>query len=158
MKTYLRRREILAGACALATTQLLGAEAEPAKTYRIGVISANIRGKSQPRNGHTWHFAQYLHPTIDLETYCKLVDPGSAEFERKYVRNPKYTFDELPFADTKITHYYDSDADAAAKFCEAFPGVQAAKSVDELVGQVDAIWLGDASGYGEDHFDLVAPG
>src|SRR3954467_8610645 len=50
------------------------------RVLRIGVISANIRGKSQPRNGHTWHFTQYLHPTIDLDVYSKLVDPGSAEF------------------------------------------------------------------------------
>jgi predicted dehydrogenase len=27
-----------------------------------------------------------------------------------------------------------------------------------MVEQVDAVWLGDASGYGDDHFDLVAPG
>ena len=27
-----------------------------------------------------------------------------------------------------------------------------------MVEQVDAVWLGDASGFGEDHFDLVAPG
>ena len=29
--------------------------------------------------------------------------------------------------------------------------------VEELAEQVDAVWLGDASGYGEDHFDLIAP-
>src|SRR4051812_11910331 len=27
-----------------------------------------------------------------------------------------------------------------------------------MVDEVDAIWMGDASGQGEDHFDLVAPG
>ena len=27
-----------------------------------------------------------------------------------------------------------------------------------MVEQVDAVWLGDASGFGDDHFDLVAPG
>lgn len=163
MNSNLPRRQILAMAAAAITggavaANVASAAPEPNKTYRIGVISANIRGKSQPRNGHTWHFAQYLHPTLNLDVFCKLVDPGSAEFFRKYVRNPKFTFDQLPFPDTQITHYYDSDPDSAAKFCEAFPGVQAAKSLDELVGQVDAIWLGDASGYGEDHFDLVAPG
>ena len=42
-------------------------------------------------------------------------------------------------------------------FTEAFPGVKAAKSLDEMAEQVDAVWLGDASGFGEDHFDLLAP-
>ena len=31
-------------------------------------------------------------------------------------------------------------------------------SLDELVAESDAIWLGDASGFGDDHFDLIAPG
>jgi predicted dehydrogenase len=148
------------GAVAGQATQNAAADSAPAagKVYRIGVISASIRGKPQPRNGHTWHFAQYLHPTIDLDVYAKLVDPGSAAFIRKYARNPKCAFDQLPFPDTKITHYYDADPLVAAKFTEAFPGVLVAKSVDEMVGQVDAVWLGDASGFGDDHFDLVAPG
>jgi len=158
------RRQVLATAAGvLGTAAIVSAakgadEKPPNKIYRIGVISATIRGKPQPRNGHTWHFAQYLHPTVNIDTYCKLVDPGSAEFFRKYVRNPKYTFDQLPFPDTKITHYYDADPLIAAKFTEAFPGVQVAKSVEEMVDQVDAIWLGDASGFGDDHFALVEPG
>jgi predicted dehydrogenase len=138
--------------------QTAAGETPGEKVYRIGVISAAIRGKPQPRNGHTWHFAQYLHPAIDLDVFCQLVDPGSADFFRKYVRNPRFTFDQLPFSDTRITHYYDADADSAAAFCRAFPGVQAAASVEQMASEVDAIWLGDASGFGEDHFELVAPG
>lgn len=159
-----RRQLLLASAAALGGSALLAEsskadeEKNAGKLLRVGVISATIRGKPQPRNGHTWHFAQYLHPTVDIDTYCKLVDPGSAKFFREYVRNPKYTFDQLPFPDTKITHYYDADPAIAAKFTEAFPGVQVAKSVEEMVEQVDAVWLGDASGFGDDHFDLVAPG
>jgi hypothetical protein len=154
------RRDVLLAATAAAATGLSSAAAgEPAsKVHRIGVISASIRGKSQPRNGHTWHFAQYLHPTIDLDVFSKYVDPASAGVFRKYIRNPKYAFDQLPFADTKITHYFDADPKVAGPFTEAFPGVAVARSVEEMVDQVDAIWLGDASGYGEDHFDLVAPG
>ena len=53
--------------------------APPGKLFRIGVVSAAIRGKPQPRNGHTWHFAQYLHPTANLDVIQKMVDPGSAE-------------------------------------------------------------------------------
>ncbi|WP_084760524.1 Gfo/Idh/MocA family protein [Zavarzinella formosa] len=146
------------GGAAMATSPAKAEEPKEGKVFRIGVISANIRGKSQPRNGHTWHFAQYLHPTANIDTYCKLVDPGSAEFFRKVVRNPKFNFDQLPFPDTKITQYYDSDPLVAAKFTEAFPGVTVAKSVEEMVKDVDAVWLGDASGFGDDHFDLVAPG
>lgn len=160
-----RRQMLLASAAALGGTALMASNPAaaddakgPDKVLRIGVISATIRGKPQIRNGHTWHFAQYLHPTIDLEAYCKFVDPGSAKFFREYVRNPKFTFDQLPFPDTKITHYFDADQQAAIDFTKAFPGVQVAKSVAEIVEQVDAIWLGDASGFGDDHFDLVAPG
>lgn len=147
----------VAGA-ALTTASSVAAAESGGKVLRIGVISATNRGKPQARNGHTWHFAQYFHPTIDLDAFCKFVDPGSAEFFRKYVRNPRYTFDQLPFPDTKITHYYDANPKDAADFAKAFPGVQVVPSVAELVDQVDAIWLGDASGYGDDHFDLVAPG
>lgn len=159
---------LLASAAALGGTAVAGAQSAVAaqadagsaagKELRIGVISATNRGKPQIRNGHTWHFAQYFHPTIDLDAFCNFVDPGSARFFRNYVRNPKFTFDQLPFADTRITHYYDADTQAATDFTVAFPGVEVAKSVEDMAGQVDAIWLGDASGFGDDHFDLVAPG
>ncbi len=158
------RREVLVAAGALgagflsAKTSAAEDAKPPNKVYRIGVISASRRGKPQRLNGHTWHFAQYLHPTIDLDVFCKLVDPGSAQFFRKYARNPKFNFDQLPFPDTKLTHYFDADSKAAAEFTKAFPDVAVAKSVADMVEQVDAIWLGDASGYGDDHFELVAPG
>jgi predicted dehydrogenase len=155
----LTRRDALLGAATALAAPAAVAEEKPraAKVYRIGVVSASIRGKPQPRNGHTWHFAQYLHPTVDLDAVKKYLDPGSADFFRKVVRNPRYGFDQLPFADTKITHYYDADAKVIGPYTEAFPGVKAAKSVEDMVEQVDAVWLGDASGFGEDHFDLVAP-
>ena len=151
------RRDLLLGATA--ATLAVGADAAPTpKVYRIGVISASIRGKPQPRNGHTWHFAQYLHPTVDLDAAKKYLDPGSAKMFREVTRNPRFNFDQLPFPDTKITHFYDADPKMAGPYLETFPGVKAAKSLDELVDNVDAVWLGDASGYGDDHFDLVAPG
>jgi predicted dehydrogenase len=152
------RRNLILSAAALPLLAQTGRAADPlAKVYRIGVISAAIRGKPQPTNGHTWHFAQYLHPECNLDAIKKYLDPGSADFFRKYVRHPKYSFDVLPFADTKITHYYDADPKAIGSYTEAFPGVKAAKSPEDLASQVDAVWLGDASGYGEDHFDLIAP-
>jgi hypothetical protein len=92
-----RREALLAS---VAAPLALGAEAAghaAGKTYRIGVISAANRGKPQLTNGHTWHFAQYLHPEINLDAVKKYLDPGSADFFRKYVRNPKFTFDRLPF-------------------------------------------------------------
>jgi predicted dehydrogenase len=158
------RRDLLlaAGTAPLAATVAAGTSATPdpapaGRVYRIGVISASIRGKPQPRNGHTWHFAQYLHPACDLDAIKKYLDPGSADFFRKYVRNPRCTFDALPFPDTRITHYYDADPSAVGPFTEAFPGVKPARSAADLVDQVDAVWLGDASGYGEDHLDLIGP-
>lgn len=62
------------GALALAGTGTLGAlgAAEAAKKpIRIGVVSAAIKGKPQPRNGHIWHFAQGLHPVCDLDALKK---------------------------------------------------------------------------------------
>ncbi len=153
------RRDVLLGTtAALAAAAAAPAAAPPARPFRIGVVSAAIRGRPQRANGHTWHFAQYLHPTIDLGAIKKYQDPGSANFFRKVVRNPRYNFDQLPFPDTQITHYYDRDPRAAAPFTEAFPGVRVARSLEDMVREVDAVWMGDASGYGEDHFDLVAPG
>ncbi|HEY2783977.1 MAG TPA: Gfo/Idh/MocA family oxidoreductase [Fimbriiglobus sp.] len=152
-----RREALLASAAATLTLGASDARQPAGKVYRIGVISAAIHGKPQPTNGHTWHFAQYLHPEVNLDAVKKYLDPGSADFFRKYVRNPKFTFDRLPFPDTRITHYYDADPKAAGPYCEAFPGVKPAMSPEELADQVDAVWLGDASGFGEDHFDLIAP-
>src|SRR5439155_16184133 len=123
------RRDLLlaAGAAPLAATSAAGRPdpGPPGNAYRIGVISASIRGKPQPRNGHTWHFAQYLHPECNLDAIKKYLDPGSADFFKKVTRNPKFNFDQLPFPDTRITHYYDADPSAIGPYLEAFPGVKA---------------------------------
>ena len=156
MQSPTRRDILAAGAAALAAPAALAAE--PDKVFRIGVVSASIGGKPQKTNGHTWHFAQYLHPTINLDAIKKYLDPGSVRMFHDYIRNPRYNFGILPFPDTRITHYYDADPAAAAMFPDAFPGVKVARKLEEMVENVDAVWLGDASGRGEDHFDLVAPG
>ena len=131
--------------------------AAPAKTWRIGVISAAIRGSPQKTNGHTWHFAQGFHPTVDLKMIEKHLSRGPVDLFNSHFRNPKEDFAQLPFPDTRIPAYYDADPASAAMFAEAFPGVQVARTLDELVRESDAVWLGDASGFGEDHFDLIAP-
>lgn len=167
----LSRRDLLtrAGAAAVAGTALgtsaaVGAEPargaaakEPGKVFRIGVVSAAILGKPQPRNGHTWHFAHYLHPACDFDAFKKHYPQAFPSFEKTY-RNPKFRFDLLPFPETRITHYYDADPTVSKPFTEVFPGVQVATSLEKMVEEVDAVWMGDASGKGEDHFDLVAPG
>lgn len=128
------------------------------KAWRVGVISARNRGKPQRINGHTWHFAQYLHPVIDMPVAQKYLDPGNQKYFETIVRNPACNFGVLPFPDTRITHYYEADPEIAKLFTEAFPGVQVATSLEQMAQEVDAIWLGDASGTGDDHFDLIAPG
>jgi len=156
----LTRREALACAASAGATLAAAAPSAPPRpdeTVRIGVISATIGGKPQKTNGHTWHFAQYLHPECNLDAIRKYLDPGSADFFRKIVRNPKHGFEGWPFPDTRLTHYYDADPSAIGPFTEAFPGVKPARSLQELVENVDAVWLGDASGRGDDHYDLIAP-
>lgn len=160
-----RRNFILAAAAGLTASSTANSAqgesvdgGEPNKVYRIGVVSARINGKPQPTNGHTWHFAQYLHPTVDMTAIRKYLDPGSVAMFEQFCRNPRENFGVLPFIDTRITHYFEADPKVAAMFAEAFPGVQVATSLERMAGEVDAIWLGDASGQGEDHFDLVAPG
>jgi predicted dehydrogenase len=157
------RRDLLVTTGGAALTGLaLSAAAAPAdappaqKVFRIGVISAAVRGKSQSRNGHTWHFTHYLHPTINLAAIKKYHHPGfdiSIGKQRERANN----FNVLPFPDTRIAQYYDKDPVEAQRFAEAFPGVMPAKSVEAMAQEVDAIWLGDAVGFGEDHFDLIAP-
>lgn len=127
------------------------------KAWRIGVISARREGKPQTINGHTWHFAQYLHPTIDLPTAQKHLDPTNQRYFEEVVRNPACDFGILPFTDTTISHYYEQDPKVSQLFADSFPGVQVATSLEEMVKEVDAVWLGDASGTGDDHFDLIAP-
>src|SRR5262249_22461164 len=122
-----------------------------------GVVSATIRGKSQFRNGHTWYFAQYFNPTVNLDALKKYQHP-TTDIMIARQRDPRNNFGVLPFTDTKITHYYDKDPAEAKRYCESFPGCVPIDSVEKMAQEVDAIYLGDASGYGEDHFDLVAPG
>ena len=143
--------QIISGALAVA------AEPLARRMYRIGVISAAIDGRPQRTNGHTWHFAQYFHPDVNLPAIRRHLDPGSARMFERYLRNPRYNFDQLPFPDTRITHVYANPADGLTNYVEAFPGVRIARSLEELVESVDAVWLGDASGRGNDHFDLIAP-
>ena len=160
MNQSFTRRDLLqlAGGTALAAASrpLLSAPATH-RIFRIGVISAAILGKPQSRNGHTWHFGQYLHPTCDFDALQKHY-PQVVDSWKKIYRNPTLHFDLLPFPDTRITHYYDADPDVSKAFAEVFPGVQVATDLEKMAGEVDAIWMGDASGQGEDHFDLVAPG
>jgi predicted dehydrogenase len=154
------RRDLLklAGGAVASTACLptFAAQAEK-KSFRIGVVSAAILGKPQTRNGHTWHFGQYLHPECDFDALKKHY-PQVVDGWQKVYRNPKLHFDLLPLPDTKITHYYDADPTVSEAFAAVFPGVQVATSLEKMAGEVDAIWMGDASGKGEDHFDLVAPG
>ncbi len=127
------------------------------RVWKVGVISARNRGKPQKINGHTWHFAQYLHPEIDLPTAQKHLDPANKKYFEEIVRNPACDFGILPFPDTRISHYYEADTKVAKLFADSFPGVKVVSSVEKMVEEVDAVWLGDASGTGDDHFDLIAP-
>ena len=158
--TRTSRRELLqlAGGAALALMPSALPAAAPPRVYRIGVISASIGGKPQKTNGHTWHFAHFFHPTVNQEAIKKYLDPANIAYFEKYRGRHEDHFDQIPFTDTRITHVYDADPASAAMYAEAFPGVQVARSVEELVKEVDAVWMGDASGRGEDHYDLVAPG
>jgi predicted dehydrogenase len=156
-----RRDLLLAGGAALAALSASQAEAAPepaAKLYRIGVISASIDGKPQRTNGHTWHFASFFHPTVNQDAIRKYLDPANIAYFEKYRGKGQDSFDLIPFPDTRITHVYDADPQSAATYAEAFPGVQVAHSPEELAQEVDAVWMGDASGRGEDHFGLVSPG
>ncbi len=157
----LLRRDLLKLAASTGVLSLAGHAAAqsaepPKKKLRVGVISAAIDGKPQPRNGHTWLFAQYFHPRCDLDMLKKHAANFHPSWLKTY-RNPARGFDLLPFADTEITHYYDADPKSAAPFAEVFPGVQVATNLEKMAGEVDAVWLGDASGKGDDHFDLIAP-
>ncbi|MBM3875562.1 MAG: hypothetical protein FJ386_02445 [Verrucomicrobia bacterium] len=161
------RRDFLCGAGAAVSGAALApavadaaepAALAPGKVWRIGVISTSIGGRPQKTNGHTYHFAQGFHPTVDLKAIEKHLSKGPVDLFKSHFRNPKEDFAQLPFSDTRISGYYDADAASAAMFAECFPGVPVARTLDELVRNSDAIWVGDASGRGEDHFELCAPG
>src|SRR5262245_6373177 len=159
MQDHVTRRDMLATAGALTLTATQGAAQDTPmpRVHRIGVISASIDGRAQPTNGHTWHFAQYFHPEVNMAAIRRHLDAGSVRMFERYLRSPRYTFDQLPFTDTRITHVYANPGDGLNNYIEAFPGVRIARSLEELVENVDAVWLGDASGRGADHFDLIAP-
>lgn len=160
MESPMSRRDLLrvAGGVALAgSCAPVFCSPDERKVFRIGVVSAAIEGKPQARNGHTWHFAQYLHPECDFDALKKHY-PQVVDGWRKIYRNDALHFDLLPFPDTRISHYYDTDPANSAAFAEVFPGVKVATNLEKMAAEVDAIWMGDASGRGDDHFDLVAPG
>src|SRR3569833_2650557 len=78
---------------------------EPApRRYRIGVLSASIRGKPQKVNGHTWHFCHFFHPEINFEAIRKYVDPANVAYFDHHRRQGLDNFDLIPFSDTRITH------------------------------------------------------
>ena len=160
--TSSRREFLAAGAAAALTGVAARATAEEpspgGKVWRIGVISASGRGTPQRTNGHTYHFAQGFHPTVDMKAIEKHLSKGPVDLFKTHFRNPNEDFARLPFSDTRISGYYDADPAVAEKFAEAFPGVAVARTLDELVRNSDAIWVGDASCGGEDHFELCAPG
>lgn len=157
------RRRLLGAATAALPALALSAPAPAAdppaaKVYRIGVISSTLNGKPHKTNGHTWHFAHFFHPTLNYAAIQKYVDPANVAYFDKYRRRLEDNFDQIPFSDTRITHVYDADPANAAEYAEAFPGIEVARSLEEMVREVDAVWMGDASGDGRDHYDLVAPG
>ena len=159
------RRELLASTGAVGIGSLLGqvALAQPAATttkhkeIRIGVISARNRGETQRTNGHTWQFTESFHKQCNMDAIRKLLDPGRVELFEKHLRNPREHFNIRPHHDVRVTHYYEKDPTIAKLYTEAFPGVEVAGSVEQMVKEVDAVWLGDGSGIGDDHFDLIAP-
>lgn len=159
------RRELMTSTGAIGIGTLLGqvASAQQAadganqKVYRIGVISARNQGKTQRTNGHTWQFTESFHRECNMDAIRKLLDPGRIELFEKHLRNPREHFHILPHRDVQVTHYYEQDPEIAKLYTEAFPGVKVAQSVEQMVREVDAVWLGDGSGVGDDHFDLIAP-
>lgn len=160
------RRAVLAAGVAGAAVASFAAPttaAEPATKFsakrpiRIGVISAAIEGAPQRLNGHTWQFCQPFHADVDLDAAAKINTPVMAKYYEKYFRNPLFNFGDLPFPDTTLTHIYAAHDEVMDAYTKVFRGVQKAPSVAKMAEEVDAIWLGDASGLGEDHFDLLAP-
>ena len=129
----------------------------PRKVFRVGVLSARIEGQTQRLNGHCWQFTSPFVHNINMDAIRKYLDPGRIAIYEKLVRNMPASLGALPFPDLQVTHYYEQDPAIAALYAETFPGVQVATSPEQLAKEVDAVWLGDASGKGEDHFDLIAP-
>lgn len=158
-----RRALLSAGAATAAAFAAPAVAASPISTaseqnpIRIGVISAAIEGAGQRLNGHTWQFCQPFHRDMDLDAVAKVNTPQMASAYRKDFRNPFFNFGDLPFPDTKLTHIHAAHEDVMDAFTKVFRGVEKAPSCAKMVEEVDAIWLGDASGLGEDHFDLLAP-
>jgi hypothetical protein len=153
----LSRRDVLLGAAAagLAGAPCPGqgpaASAEKKRVYRIGVIKA-ARG-----NLHTWHFFQSFHEPIDWTALAEYQGKEMVELYRKWLRNPRVTGGEPPLTDTRITQVYDPDEQAAKRFAAVFTGAKSVAKVEKMVGEVDAVLLGDDIGKGEYHLDLIAP-
>jgi Oxidoreductase family, NAD-binding Rossmann fold len=152
------RRDVLSGALGMGAAATAGcllpsreARAEGPKTYRIGIINAG-RG-----NGHTWHFLQGFHSTVDFDALTRYQSREVIELYDKWLRNPQVVGVEPPFKDTRIACVYDPDAEAARQFAGVFKGAAPVYKIEKMVQQVDAVLLGDDIGDGHDHLDLIAP-
>jgi hypothetical protein len=127
------------------------ASPEKKRVYRIGLIKA-ARG-----NLHSWHFFQGFHEPIDMKALEEHQGKEMVELYRKWLRNPRITGGKPPFPDTRITHVYDKEEKAAKRFAAVFTGAKPVAKVEKMIGEVDAVLLGDDIGKADDHRDLVAP-
>ena len=93
MTSQLNRRDMLrtaGGLVLVGNCAPLFSAQEQRKVFRIGVASASILGKPQARNGHTWHFAQYLHPKCDFDA-LQNITPKSSLDGRRYIETTNCT-------------------------------------------------------------------
>jgi hypothetical protein len=148
----LSRRDALKSAAGAGISAAMSAAhaASEERVYRVGIINA-ARG-----NLHTWHFFQGFHQNVDMDAIARYQGKELVEMYRR-LRNPKTVGNEPPFHDTLITHVYDPDRNAAKEFAGVFTGAQPVASVEDMIGAVDAVLLGDDTGNGDDHHDLIAP-
>jgi predicted dehydrogenase len=151
------RRDILSGLTATgvaAVVDCIGAAAYgklAKRMYRVGIIKV-ARG-----NLHTWHFFQAFHQKVDLHALKASQGKELTELYSRWLRNPDVVGREPPFNDTHITHVYDPDREVAKRFAAVFTGARPVDKVEQMIGEVDAVLLGDDTGDGKDHLDLIGP-
>jgi len=119
--------------------------------HRIGIVNAG-RG-----NGHTWHFFQGFHEAVDMNALQAYQGKELAELYSNWLRNPHVVGPEPPFGDTRISHVFDKDPQAARHFAAVFTGARPVDRVEKMIHEVDAVLLGDDIGDGKDHQDRISP-
>ena len=125
----------------VAAEKTQGAIEPPQKVHRMAFLKVN---------GHSWWFGGYF-AWFDEKAY------GTNAGKKRLARFKNRFGGKLPFPNARMVKVWDPDPSKARNYASVFRDVEPVRTLDEALRDVDAVLIPDASGFGEDHLELVRP-